>query len=108
MAAVGGTFRPAIPDTTCAGMSLLCPWRPRRESHPRILLLQRSALLLGYVAVHANLTFVEEIQKRRGDGMVDIQDLKSWEELTPRESSSLSPGTERNFAFRQSRAAPRR
>ena len=25
-------------------------WRPRRELHPRILLLQRSALLLGYSA----------------------------------------------------------
>ena len=34
--------------------------------------------------------------KRRGDGMVDIQDLKSWEALNPRESSSLSPGTLKN------------
>src|SRR3989344_2288633 len=34
-----------------------------------------------------------KIYPRRGDGMVDIRDLKSREALNPRESSSLSPGT---------------
>ena len=33
------------------GDDRFAPWRPRRESHPRVTLLQRVALLLGYGAV---------------------------------------------------------